>query len=84
GILIGMVGTLFIGKWIIAALHAPATGFSPIWVPAILWTIGFFFVLFLLSAMYNAAKLLETPLLQLLHPAQPPNRIKQRKSSFAL
>ncbi len=84
GILIGMVGTLFIGKWIIAALHAPATGFSPIWVPAILWTIGFFFVLFLLSAMYNAAKLLKTPMLQLLHQAQTPNRIKQRKSSFAL
>ncbi|MDE3302410.1 FtsX-like permease family protein [Lacticaseibacillus rhamnosus] len=84
GILIGMVGTLFIGKWIISALHAPATGFSPIWVPAILWTIGFFFVLFLLSAMYNAAKLLKTPMLQLLHQAQTPNRIKQRKSSFAL
>ena len=84
GILIGMVGTLFIGKWIISALHAPATGFSPIWVPAILWTLGFFFVLFLLSAMYNAAKLLKTPMLQLLHQAQTPNRIKQRKSSFAL
>ncbi len=84
GILIGMVGTLFIGKWIIAALHAPATGFSPIWVPAILWTLGFFFVLFLLSAMYNAAKLLKTPMLQLLHQAQTPNRIKQHKSSFAL
>lgn len=84
GILIGMVGTLFIGKWIISALHAPATGFSPIWVPAILWTLGFFFVLFLLSAMYNAAKLLKTPMLQLLHQAQTPNRIKQHKSSFAL
>ncbi|MHB9774524.1 FtsX-like permease family protein [Lacticaseibacillus rhamnosus] len=84
GILIGMVGTFFIGKWIIAALHAPATGFSPIWVPAILWTLGFFFVLFLLSAMYNAAKLLKTPMLQLLHQAQTPNRIKQHKSSFAL
>lgn len=84
GIFIGMVGTLFIGKWIIAALHAPATGFSPIWVPAILWTLGFFFVLFLLSAMYNAAKLLKTPMLQLLHQAQTPNRIKQHKSSFAL
>ncbi|OLS09994.1 ABC transporter permease [Lacticaseibacillus casei] len=84
GIAIGMVGTTFIGQWLIKTLHAPATGFSAIWVPAILWTLGFFIVLFVFSAIYNARKLLKTPMMALLHQAQTPNRIKQRKTTFAI
>lgn len=84
GIAIGMVGTTFIGQWLIKTLHAPATGFSAIWVPAILWTLGFFIILFVFSAIYNAGKLLKTPMMALLHQAQTPNRIKQRKASFAI
>jgi putative ABC transport system permease protein len=84
GIAIGMVGTTFIGQWLIKTLHAPATGFSAIWVPAILWTLGFFIILFIFSAIYNAGKLLKTPMMALLHQAQTPNRIKQRKASFVI
>lgn len=84
GIAIGMVGTTFIGQWLIKTLHAPATGFSAIWLPAILWTLGFFIVLFVFSAIYNARKLLKTPMMALLHQAQTPNRIKQRKTTFAI
>lgn len=84
GIAIGMLGTTFVGQWLIKTLHAPATGFSAIWVPAILWTLGFFIVLFVFSALYNAGKLLKAPMLELLHQAQTPNRIKQRKASFAI
>ncbi|QVI33867.1 ABC transporter permease [Lacticaseibacillus chiayiensis] len=84
GIVIGMVGTKFVGQWLIHTLHAPATGFTAIWLPAILWTLGFFIVLFVFSAIYNASKLLKTPMMALLHQAQTPNRIKQRKVSFAI
>ena len=84
GVLIGLVGTNFIGKWLINALHAQATGFSAIWVPAILWTFGFFVVLFILSAIYNTAKLLKMPMMRLLRQAQTPNRVKQKKIFFAL
>lgn len=84
GILVGMVGTTFVGQWLINTLHAPATGFSAFWLPAVLWTLGFFIVLFILSAFYNAGKLLKTPMLRLLHQAQTPNRIKQRKGIFVL
>lgn len=84
GVLIGFVGTNFVGKWLISALHAQATGFSAFWLPAILWTFGFFVVLFILSAMYNTAKLLKMPMMRLLRQSQTPNRVKQRKGLFAL
>ncbi|MFD1483798.1 FtsX-like permease family protein [Lacticaseibacillus baoqingensis] len=79
GVLIGMGLTSFAGNLLIGMLHAPATHFSPFWAPALLWTFGFFMVMFVIAAFFNAAKLLKTPMLALLHAATTPNRIQQKQ-----
>ena len=60
GILVGMVGTLFLlENGLSPALHAPATGFSPIWVPAILWTIGFLLCFYFFCPLCISGKIAE-------------------------
>ncbi|WP_179394645.1 FtsX-like permease family protein [Lacticaseibacillus absianus] len=85
GLLASVVGTglgigltVMAGRILIQMLHAPATHFAPFWLPALLATFGFFILMFVIAAAFNAAKLLKTPMLQLLHADTTPNRIKQK------
>lgn len=79
GILVGMGLTGVAGHVLMAQLHAPATHFSVVWPPAILWTFVFFLLMFVVGALINAHNLLKTPLLDLLHAATTPNRLKTKK-----
>ncbi|WP_203624100.1 MULTISPECIES: FtsX-like permease family protein [unclassified Lacticaseibacillus] len=79
GIALGMGLTGVAGHVLMAQLHAPATHFSVVWPPAIMWTFVFFLLMFVVGALINAHNLLKTPLLDLLHAATTPNRLKTKK-----
>ncbi|WP_461213926.1 FtsX-like permease family protein [Lacticaseibacillus sp. GG6-2] len=82
GVIVGMGLTGIAGHMLIGMLHAPATHFSVFWGPALVVTFGFFIVMFVIAAFMNAAKLLKTPMLTLLHAATTPNRIQQKRWSL--
>lgn len=78
GSVIGMALTGVAGNLLISMLHAPATHFAVFWLPAVIWTFGFFIAMFVVAAFFNAGKLLKTPMLTLLHADTTPNRIQQK------
>lgn len=82
GTVIGVGLTAGVGQLLMSQLHTTAAHFAPLWWPAVGMTLGFFIVLFILAAFFNAGKLLRTPVLALLHAAQTPNRIKQSRLSL--
>lgn len=84
GLLLGVGLTAGTGKMLQNMLHAAATGFSPFWLPAVVITLIFFGVLFLLAATFNAGKLIKTPILDLLHADQTPSRMRSNKLWFFL
>lgn len=86
GSLATVVGTVFgvgltaiTGRLLINQLHATVKHFSAFWLPALLITFIFFIILFVIAAVMNQSRLLKTPVLQLLHADQTPNRTRQKK-----
>jgi len=84
GVIVGIGLTVVTANILMAQLHAPLIGFSGFYLPAVLSTFLFFIVLFVIAAFFNQRRLLKTPILQLLHADQTPNRIKQKRVWFVV
>ncbi|KRM72210.1 FtsX-like permease family protein [Lacticaseibacillus brantae] len=84
GVIVGIGLTVVTANILMAQLHAPLIGFSGFYLPAVLSTFAFFIVLFVIAAFFNQRRLLKTPILQLLHADQTPNRIKQKRIWFII
>lgn len=92
---IGMIATLVgsaigvglsqvVAKLLVQQLGLTLHHFNAFHVPAMLITLIFFGVLFVLSAFWNSAKLVKTPVLKLLHQASQPSRLKVKPAVLAL
>ena len=76
GSVIGMGLSQVVARLLVQQLDIQLQHFNAFYLPAVLITVVFFGVLFILSALYNSAKLVKTPVLKLLHQASQPNRAK--------
>ncbi|MFV0559812.1 MAG: FtsX-like permease family protein [Enterococcus sp.] len=79
GIVLGMGLSLAATKVLISQLHLSITSFSPVSGRALVITILFFILLFILAAVINAVAMTKKPILSLLRADQTPNE-KQRKN----
>lgn len=79
GTAIGIGLTQVVSQFLLSRLDMHIKHFSPLYVPAVITTLLFFIVLFIIAAVVNQYQLLKTPVLQLLHDDQQPNRIKENK-----
>lgn len=77
GIVIGIGLTQLVSQLLISQLGLQLHRFFGFYVPAMLWTIVFFAVLFLLAALWNRHKLVNTNLISLLHEDQKPVQLRQ-------
>ncbi|WP_225049008.1 FtsX-like permease family protein [Lacticaseibacillus kribbianus] len=84
GVVVGTGLTAVAGSIFLGMLHAPATHFAVLWLPAVIATFAFFLAMFVIAAFVNAARLLKTPVLNLLHATTLPNRIQQKRWVLAL
>ncbi|WP_125606087.1 ABC transporter permease [Lapidilactobacillus bayanensis] len=84
---IGMIATLVgsaigvglsqvVAKLLVRQLGLTLHNFNAFHLPAMLITLIFFGVLFVLSAFWNSAKLVKTPVMKLLHQASQPSRMQ--------
>ncbi|SPC35909.1 FtsX-like permease family protein [Latilactobacillus fuchuensis] len=76
GTVLGVGLTQVVSQFLIKRLDAVVTHFSPLYWPAVLVTLVFFIVLFIIAAVVNQFQLLKTPVLRLLHDDQQPNRVR--------
>lgn len=67
GILIGIGLTQVVSQLLISQLGLQLHKFLGFYLPAILWTVVFFVVLFFLAAIWNRHKLVSTSVIKLLH-----------------
>ncbi|MHC9532126.1 FtsX-like permease family protein [Dellaglioa sp. L3N] len=72
GTLVGIGLTAGVGHLLINKMDISAQSFQPFYFPAILITLLFFVVLFMLAAVFNRRALLNTPILKLLNEAEQP------------
>ncbi|WP_424348732.1 FtsX-like permease family protein [Latilactobacillus sp. 5-91] len=79
GTAIGIGLTQVVSQFLLSRLDMHIKHFSPLYLPAVITTLIFFIVLFIIAAVVNQYQLLKTPVLQLLHDDQQPNRIKENK-----
>ncbi|AUX10999.1 ABC transporter permease [Latilactobacillus sakei] len=79
GTAIGIGLTKVVSQFLLSRLDMHIKHFSPFYLPAVIATLLFFIVLFIIAAVVNQYQLLKTPVLQLLHDDQQPNRIKENK-----
>lgn len=79
GTAIGIGLTKVVSQFLLSRLDMHIKHFSPFYLPAVIATLLFFTVLFIIAAVVNQYQLLKTPVLQLLHDDQQPNRIKENK-----
>lgn len=79
GILIGIGLTQVVSKMLISQLGLHINKFFGFYMPAILWTLIFFIVLFVLAAFWNRHKLVKTNVINLLHEDQKPVKARQNK-----
>lgn len=79
GTAIGIGLTKVVSQFLLSRLDMQIKHFSPFYLPAVIATLLFFIVLFIIAAVVNQYQLLKTPVLQLLHDDQQPNRIKENK-----
>lgn len=84
GVVVGVGLTSLVGQLLMAQLHAAATHFAALWLPALLATFAFFVLMFVVAAFVNAHNLLKTPVLSLLHAAQTPNRLQLKPLRLTL
>ncbi|GAA3639162.1 FtsX-like permease family protein [Lactobacillus hamsteri] len=79
GIGIGIGLTQVVSKMLISQLGLHINKFFGFYMPAILWTLIFFIVLFVLAAFWNRHKLVKTNVINLLHEDQKPVKVRQHK-----
>jgi len=77
GTLIGIVATGFVSRWLISALDMQVKHFSSFYLPAFLWTLLFFVVIFMFSAIKNSISLRRSKVLTLLNRDSQPVKIKR-------
>ena len=77
GTLIGILATGFVGHWLINALDMQVKHFSSFYVPALLWTLAFFVIIFMFSAIKNSISLRRSKVLTLLKRDSQPVKIKR-------
>ncbi|ERL64333.1 FtsX-like permease family protein [Schleiferilactobacillus shenzhenensis] len=77
GTAIGVGLTSVISKVLVAQMDITITHFSPWSTAAAIVTAIFFLALFAITAIYNAGKLVRTPVLQLLNQDKTPTRLKR-------
>lgn len=76
GSAIGVGLSRVVAQLLVQQLGLQLHHFNAFYLPALLITLIFFGVLFILSAFWNSAKLVKTPVLKLLHQASQPSRMK--------
>lgn len=77
GSAIGVLATGFVGRWLINLLDMKVKHFSSFYLPALLWTLLFFIVIFMFSAIRNSVSLRRTKVLTLLNRDSQPVKIKR-------
>lgn len=77
GILIGILGTGFVGDLLMKNLDIPATHFQSFYLPSLLATLAFFLVIFIISALKNSITLRMTKVLTLLNKDSQPTRLRR-------
>lgn len=81
GTVLGVGLTQIVSNLLLSQMDIQIKHFSPFYLPAVLVTLIFFIILFIIAAVVNQFQLLKTPVLQLLHDDQQPNRVSQNKLS---
>jgi putative ABC transport system permease protein len=83
GLVVGLGLTELTGHLLLSRMHLAVHHFTPFYGPAIIATLLFFGVLFLLAAVVNQVQLRHTPVLTLLHrDAQPTHLQRQPRGQF--
>lgn len=77
GALIGVLATSFVSRWIINALDMQVKHFNSFYLPALLWTLVFFVIIFMFSAIRNSISLRRSKVLTLLNRDSQPVKIKR-------
>lgn len=80
GIIAGVGLTAGVGNALINMLGVSSKNFSAFYFPAIVDTLAFFMIVFLIASLVNAIKMSKKPILELLHSNQIPNRNKTKFS----
>ena len=80
GELIGIVLTQGVSQLLISQLGLQIHKFVGFYIPAMLWTLLFFAILFFLAALWNRHKLVKTNVIQLLHEDQKPVKLRMNKT----
>lgn len=75
GVVLGIGLTQIVSQLLISQLGLQLHKFLGFYLPAILWTIAFFVVLFFLAAIWNRHKLVSTSVIKLLHEDQKPVKL---------
>lgn len=76
GVLLGIGLTQVVSQMLISELGIEIKDFDGLYLPAILVTLIFFVVLFMLAALWNRHKLVKSPIISLLHEDQKPVKIR--------
>lgn len=84
GTVLGIGLTKIVSQILMNKLDVNVAHFSPFYLPAVIVTLVFFIVLFVIAAVINQYQLLKTPVLQLLHDDQQPNRVKKNGLMYAI
>lgn len=84
GSIIGVFATQTVAGILVSNLGLSINGFIGLHIPAVLWTILFFFVLFFLAALFNRIKLSTIPILSLLKGDQKPVSYRRNKTLLLL
>lgn len=77
GSAIGVLATGFVGRWLIGLLDIQVKHFNSFYLPALLWTLLFFTIIFMFSAIRNSVSLRRTKVLTLLNRDSQPVKIKR-------
>lgn len=77
GMAVGIVATSFVGDTLMKSMDIPAKNFNSFYLPALIATMIFFLVIFILSALRNSISIRMTKVLNLLHKESQPTRIKR-------
>ncbi|MGX4763069.1 FtsX-like permease family protein [Holzapfeliella sp. JNUCC 72] len=80
GSFLGIFATQGVGSLLVSNLGLSIKGFIGFHLPAVLWTILFFFILFLLAALFNRIKISATSVLSLLKGNEKP--VKYRRNGW--
>ena len=80
GEFIGIFLTQVVSKLLISQMGLQIHKFVGFYIPAILWTLLFFAILFFLAALWNRHKLVNTNVIQLLNEDQKPVKLRMNKT----